>query len=323
MNHSQFHELAEAVIKTELSAIEALLTRIDGSFSKACEMLLKCKGRIVVTGMGKSGHVARKIAATFSSTGSPAFFLHPGEANHGDLGMITKQDVVVAISYSGTNEEILMFVPLLKRLNVPLISLTGHLNSPLAQQSDVVLDVSVEKEACPLNLAPTASTTTALVTGDALAIALLEAKGFTKEDFARSHPAGNLGRKLLLRVQDIMVTGDAIPKVNEKVNLIDALLEMSEKTLGMTAIVNDNNQVLGLFTDGDLRRTLEKKYDVQTTPITEVMTKNCTTVKPDLLAAEALQLMETRKFNGLLIVDDNNKLVGALNIHTLLRNGII
>lgn len=318
-----FCRLGRAVIETEAQSVQALLERIDANFARACHILLDCKGRIVVTGMGKSGHIANKIAATLASTGSPAFFVHPGEANHGDLGMITPEDVVIAISYSGNTQEIISLLPVLKRLGVPLISLTGNPKSPLATISDITIDVSVEKEACPLGLAPTSSTTATLVMGDALAIALLEARGFTAEDFALSHPGGMLGRRLLLKVDEIMHKGKGIPKVLMGATVIEALLEATQKGLGMTAVVDKHDKVQGIFTDGDLRRALQKNVDLHKAPIEDIMTSPCKTIHQGLLAAEALEIMETRKINGLLIVDENDKLVGALGMHDLLRAHVL
>jgi arabinose-5-phosphate isomerase len=314
---------AREVIAIEARAITGLATRIDGGFLRACQLMLACKGRVVVSGMGKSGHIARKIAATLASTGTPAFFVHPGEASHGDLGMIIGEDLVLALSNSGETSELVTILPLIKRLGVKLIALTGKPDSTLAKIADVHLDVSVAREACPLNLAPTASTTAALAMGDALAVALLEARGFTEEDFARSHPGGSLGRRLLLRVQDLMHTGDALPAVPEGTTLSKALVEMTRKGLGMTAILDRSGRVAGIFTDGDLRRTLDKQVDVHRAKVDEVMTRNCTTVLPETLAGEALHLMESRKFNGLLVVDADRKLLGALNMHDLLRAGIV
>jgi arabinose-5-phosphate isomerase len=312
------------VLDLEAKAIAALRERLDGRFAKACRLMLACEGRVVVTGMGKSGHVGGKIAATLASTGTPAFFVHPGEASHGDLGMITAKDVVIALSNSGETDEILTILPIIKRLKVPLIAMTGKATSRLAQAADVVLDVSVEKEACPLGLAPTSSTTVTLAMGDALAVALLEASGFTAEDFALSHPAGALGRRLLLRIDDLMHTGDAIPKVDQKATLSAALAEMSRKGLGMTAVVDDADRLLGIFTDGDLRRLLDHgEVNIQKLGITEVMKRGCTTVRPGILAAEALQLMDSRRFNALPVVDADGKLVGALNMHDLLRAGVV
>lgn len=318
----KLQQLGLAVIETEAKAILALRARIDAHFVKACQLILACEGRVVVLGMGKSGHVGGKIAATLASTGSPAFFVHPGEASHGDLGMITSKDVVLALSNSGETDEILTILPLIKRLAAPLIALTGNPLSTLAKAADVHVDVSVEQEACPLGLAPTSSTTAALVMGDALAIALLEARGFTAEDFARSHPGGRLGRRLLLLIKDVMHTGDTVPKVPETATLSQALMEMTKKKLGMTAIVDGTGRLVGVFTDGDLRRLLDGRVDVHTTTIASVMTRQFVTVTPDILAAEALQVMETRAINGLLVATDG-LLVGALNMHDLLRAGVV
>jgi arabinose-5-phosphate isomerase len=323
MNDQNLRTLGQAVIQTEADAITTLLERIDDRFIEACHHLLACKGRIVVIGMGKSGHIGGKIAATLASTGSPAFFVHPGEASHGDLGMITSGDAVVALSNSGETDELLTILPLIKRLDTPLISLTGNPSSTLATEATVNLDVSVEKEACPLGLAPTSSTTAALVMGDALAIALLEARGFTAEDFAMSHPGGSLGRRLLIHVDDIMHRDERIPKVRNDAVISEALLEMSKKGLGMTAIVDDGNRLLGIFTDGDLRRTLDSQININTTPIADIMTVGGKTVKQGILAAEALQMMETHKINGLFVTDEGGRLVGALNMHDLLRARVV
>jgi arabinose-5-phosphate isomerase len=320
---SQMTDLGRAVVETEAAAITALLDRLDERFEQACRYLLECRGRIVVTGMGKSGHIGNKIAATLASTGSPAFFVHPGEASHGDLGMITPQDVVLALSNSGETSELLTILPLLKRLGTPLIAMTGKAQSTLARESEVHLDVSVEKEACPLGLAPTSSTTATLVMGDALAVALLQARGFTAEDFALSHPGGSLGRRLLLHVSDIMHSDKALPIVTEAATLHDALEMMSEKGLGMTAVINAEGRLSGVYTDGDLRRTLNKPVDIHQLLVSEVMTRNCKTVPPDMLAAEALQMMDEKKINGLLVVDNQQRLVGAFNMHDLLRAGVI
>jgi len=320
---SQMTALGRAVIETEAAAISALLERVDDRFAQACQYLLGCKGRIVVIGMGKSGHIGNKIAATLASTGSPAFFVHPGEASHGDLGMITPQDVVLALSNSGETSELLIILPLLKRLGVPLIAMTGKPHSTLARESEVHLDVSVEKEACPLGLAPTSSTTAALVMGDALAVALLQARGFTAKDFALSHPGGSLGRRLLLHVSDIMHTGDALPVVSDNASLHDALAMMSAKGLGMTAVVDPQGRLSGVYTDGDLRRTLNSPVDIHTLCVKDVMTRQCKTVSPDMLAAEALQLMDEKKINGLLVVKDEKTLLGAFNMHDLLRAGVM
>ncbi|MDC9724554.1 MAG: KpsF/GutQ family sugar-phosphate isomerase [Gammaproteobacteria bacterium] len=319
----QLKSLGLAVINTELEAISALRDRIDDNFVAACQHLLKCEGRIVVIGMGKSGHIGGKIAATLASTGSPAFFVHPGEASHGDLGMITDKDVVLALSNSGETSEVLTILPLIKRLGIPLIAMTGKPFSTIAQSAHAHIDVSADKEACPLGLAPTSSTTTALVMGDALAISLLEARGFTAEDFALSHPGGNLGRRLLLHVSDIMHTGQAIPKINDKALISDALVEMTDKGLGMTAVINGNGNIAGIFTDGDLRRVLAQTIDVHTTVIADFMTTNCITGQPTMLAAEILELMQRHKINALLITDDEQQLVGAINMHDLLRAGVV
>ena len=323
MTKELFITLGRAVIKTESEAISDLEERINLDFAEACKLCFNCKGRIVVTGMGKSGHIGGKIAATLASTGSPAFFVHPGEASHGDLGMITPTDVVLAISNSGETNEIMTIVPLLKRLKVPLVSMTGNPQSTLAKEANVNLDISVKQEACPLGLAPTSSTTATLVMGDALAIALLEARGFTEEDFARSHPGGQLGRRLLLYVRDVMHSGDKLPIVKQTASLRDALLEMSGKTLGMTAIVDDDNTLKGIYTDGDLRRTLEQGVDVYKASIKDVMTTDPVTTSPDKLAAEAVQLMQSKKINGLFAIDDKGHVLGALNMHDLLREGIV
>jgi len=309
---TNYKKLGQEVVSTELAEISALLTRIDENFSQACELLLNCQGRIVVTGMGKSGHI-----------GGKAFFVHPGEASHGDLGMITKSDVVIALSNSGNTAEITTIIPILKRFDIPLISMTGDENSTLATEANINLDVGVSKEACPHDLAPTSSTTVALVMGDALAVTLLQARGFTAEDFALSHPGGSLGKRLLLHVSDIMHTGEDIPRVNENATVSEALLEMSKKGLGMTAITDDNNTVLGLYTDGDLRRSLDKNIDVHTAKISEVMTKNCRTTTADELAASIVKLMDDSGINGLLVTDENNKLTGAFNMHDILRAGIM
>lgn len=323
MTDATLKKLGLAVLDIEATAIEALKTRIDDNFVRACHYMLDCEGRVVVIGMGKSGHIGSKIAATLASTGTPAFFVHPGEASHGDLGMITAKDVVIALSNSGSTEEILTILPIIKRLDVPLISLTGNPDSPLAQAASVNLDVSVEKEACPLDLAPTASTTAALAMGDALAISLLEVRGFTADDFARSHPGGKLGRRLLLLIDDLIHTGDRVPHVPTGTLICDALLEMTQKGLGATAVVNDKKQVVGIFTDGDLRRALDNDIDLHKTPIDQVMTRDCTLISPGLLAAEALKIMEDGKFNALLVVDNDNQLIGALNMHDLLRAGVV
>lgn len=318
-----FIQSALRTIDIERDAIEALRERIDADFIKACDIIMACEGRVVVTGMGKSGHVGNKIAATLASTGTPSFFVHPGEASHGDLGMITGEDVVIAISNSGNTAELITILPLIKRMGAPLISMTGSNASTLAREASVNLDISVSREACPLGLAPTSSTTATLVMGDALAVALLEARGFSAEDFAFSHPGGTLGRRLLLKVEDVMHTGDRIPAVREDTLMREALLEMSRKGLGMTAIVDSEKRLIGIFTDGDLRRTLDRNIDVRTTPIAEVMTRNCKSIKRDILAAEALNIMEESKINALIVTDGDKRLVGALNMHDLLRAGVI
>lgn len=323
LDTEQLKQLGKAVIAIEADAVRALARRIDDDFVSACRYMLACKGRIVVVGMGKSGHIGSKVAATFASTGSPAFFVHPGEASHGDLGMITAIDVVVAISNSGETDEILTILPLIKRLGVPLITMTGNPASRMARAATVNIDISVEKEACPLGLAPTSSTTATLAMGDALAVSLLEARGFTAEDFARSHPGGRLGRRLLLLIDEIMHTGDQIPSVVATVSLSEALVEMTQKGLGMTAIVDDANRLVGIFTDGDLRRVLDRREDIHELGISEVMTQGGKVARQGMLAAEALQIMETYKINALLIVDADDRLVGALNMHDLLRAGVV
>jgi arabinose-5-phosphate isomerase len=307
------------VLRTEAKAVAALEHRLGADFAAACRLLLACTGRIVVTGMGKSGHVGNKIAATLASTGSPSFFLHPAEAIHGDIGMITAGDVVLAISNSGETDELLTILPVIKRLDVPMVALTGNHDSTLSRYATVTLDISVPEEACPLNLAPTASTTAALAMGDALAIAVLEARGFTEEDFARSHPGGALGRRLLLHVEDVMRKGDDLPMVGPATPLSAGLLEMSRKGLGMTTVVDESGRVLGIFTDGDLRRSLDRQLDVHTTKMSEIMTANCKVAQARMLAAEAVHLMETHRITSLPVVDDEHRLVGALNVHDLLR----
>jgi len=319
-----FAESGRRVIRIEMDALQAVHDRLDGAFSQACERILACEGRVVCTGMGKSGHIARKIAATLASTGTPAFYVHPGEAGHGDLGMITAADVVLALSYSGESDEILMLLPGLRRQGNVLIAMTGRETSTLARQSDVHLDVSVPAEACPLSLAPTSSTTASLAVGDALAVALLNARGFTADDFARSHPAGALGRRLLLHIRDVMHAGDEVPRVNADATLTEALLEISRKRLGLTSVVDGDGRLVGLFTDGDLRRTLaDESVDVRTTRISQVMTRSPVTIGSEALAVEAARLMETRKINGLLVLDSDGRVVGALNIHDLLRARVV
>lgn len=322
---ADFAASGRRVFAIEAQALAAVAARLDGEFSAACQLMLGARGRVVCTGMGKSGHVARKIAATLASTGTPAFYVHPGEAGHGDLGMITDTDVVLALSYSGESDEVAMLLPGLKRQGNKLISMTGRAGSTLAVAADVHLDVSVPAEACPLHLAPTSSTTASLAMGDALAVALLEARGFTADDFARSHPAGALGRRLLLHIADIMHGGDEIPRVGADATVSEALVEMSRKRLGMTAIVDPaGGKLLGLYTDGDLRRSLDdSKVDLRTTRIAEVMTTSPRTIGSDALAVEAAQLMEAHKISGLLVVDPENRVVGALNIHDLLRARVV
>ncbi|AYF88335.1 KpsF/GutQ family sugar-phosphate isomerase [Pseudomonas sp. DY-1] len=314
---------AQRTIQLEREAIDALMPRIDADFVRACELILDCKGRVVVVGMGKSGHVGNKIAATLASTGTPSFFVHPAEASHGDMGMITREDVVLALSNSGSTAEIVTLLPLIKRLGITLISLTGNPDSPLAKAAAANLDARVGQEACPLNLAPTSSTTAALVLGDALAIALLEARGFTAEDFAFSHPGGALGRRLLLKVENIMHSGESLPSVARGTPLREALLEMTRKGLGMTAVVESDGHLAGIFTDGDLRRTLDKGVDVRQASIDDVMTVHGKTVRPDMLAAEALKIMDDHKINVLVVVDEDDRPIGALHIHDMTRAGVI
>ncbi|MFT6164578.1 MAG: arabinose-5-phosphate isomerase [Zhongshania aliphaticivorans] len=306
----------------ERDAVAVLADRIDESFSQACDILMGCKGRVVVTGMGKSGHIGNKIAATLASTGTPAFFVHPGEASHGDLGMITAGDVVIALSNSGTTGELITILPLLKLLAVPVIALTGNPNSELATTADVHLNVGVAEEACPLNLAPTSSTTVTLVMGDALAIALLEARGFTANDFALSHPGGALGRRLILKIDSIMHTGDSIPKIRLGSALSGALLEMSSKTLGMTTVVDHAGVLAGIFTDGDLRRAIDRGIDIHKCPIDDIMTRNCRTIKPGTMAAEALRIMEDNKITVLVAVNEDGQPVGVIHTHDLLKAGV-
>ena len=322
LDPQQLMRAARAVIDTEEQAVGALRQRIDSHFVGACRLILGCAGRVVVLGMGKSGHIGHKIAATLASTGTPAFFVHPAEAGHGDLGMITRGDVVIALSNSGETAEIITLLPVIKRLDIPLIALTGNPASTLGKAAAVCLDVSVSREACPLNLAPTASTTASLVLGDALAIALLEARGFNADDFARSHPGGSLGRRLS-SVRDVMHTGDDIPRVNGNTILSRTLLEMSAKGLGMTAVLDEQGRVSGIFTDGDLRRTLDAGHDVHTTATAEVMTKNPRTIAETCLAAEALRMMEQHRINALLVLDEDQRLAGVLNMHDLLRAHVL
>lgn len=323
LTSDQLLALAAEVLDIESRAVDALRSRLDASFAAACELCMDTPGRIVVTGMGKSGHIGNKIAATLASTGTPSFFMHPGEASHGDLGMITGQDVLLAVSYSGETDEVLTILPLVKRMGAKMLSMTGKPKSTLAKAADVHLDVSVSEEACPLNLAPTASTTATLAMGDALAVALLKIRGFTAEDFAMSHPSGSLGKRLLLRVADVMRSGDDVPKVTADVLLSDGLMEMTQKGLGMTAVVDADEKVLGIFTDGDLRRALDAGVDVRKTAMQEIMHTKCKTTTSDILAAEAVHVMEENKITGLLVTDEVGRLVGALNIHDLFRAGIM
>lgn len=317
-----FCKLGLAVIETEAQAVFALAQRIDIRFEKACRLLLACTGRIVVTGMGKSGHIANKIAATFSSTGSPAFFMHPGEASHGDLGMITRQDTVLAISNSGSTAELITLLPILKRLEVPLITLTGNAESLLAKSATINLDISIAHEACPLGLAPTTSTTVSLVMGDALAIALLQARGFSAEDFALSHPGGHLGKKLLLRVDELCHREDHLPSVNLKATIREALIEVTAKKLGMTCVVNNEGCLVGVYTDGDVRRTLTQQCDITTTPLEQVMTRGCHTIHSGLLAAEALTMMQNHSITSLVMVNEKQQPIGVVHLHDLLRSGV-
>ena len=323
MQFPDFLASARRTLDIERDAIAALNARLGADFGKACALLLACKGRVVVTGMGKSGHIGGKIAATLASTGTPAFFVHPGEASHGDLGMIMRNDVVIAISNSGETAEVLTILPLIKRMGVPLISMTGKPGSTLAKTGDAHLDVSVEQEACPLNLAPTASTTATLAMGDALAVALLEARGFTPEDFAFSHPGGALGRRLLLTVESLMQKGERLPQVTADVPLTTALMEMTRKGLGMTAIINADGVVEGVFTDGDLRRVLDSAADVRTVTVGAVMTPGGKRIKGEALAAEAVQKMEAGKITALMVCDDAGKLVGVIHLQDLLRAGVV
>ncbi len=303
--------------------MQALSSRLDESFLHALELILNCEGRVIVSGMGKSGHIARKIAATMSSTGTPAYFVHPAEASHGDLGMVASSDVFIALSNSGESQELMTIVPIIKRQGAKLISMTGNPSSSLAKVADVHLNAGVDREACPMNLAPTASTTASLALGDALAVALLDAKGFNEENFARSHPGGSLGRRLLTRVRDVMRTGSRMPMVREDAMLSDALIEMSRKGVGMTAIVGGEDVVKGIYTDGDLRRTLEKNLDFRSTPVQSVMSKSPRCIGPDSLAAEAVQLMEQHSINQMLVVDEMHRLIGVLNMHDLLHAKVI
>jgi arabinose-5-phosphate isomerase len=315
--------MAREVLEIEAKAISDLIKRLDHDFSRAVDLILNCHGRVVVSGIGKSGHIARKIASTFASTGTPAYFVHPAEASHGDLGMVAREDVLIALSNSGESQELLAIVPLLKRQGAKLIGMTGNPASTLAREADIHLYAGAEKEACPLNLAPTASTTAALALGDALAVALMSAKGFTRDEFAASHPGGTLGRRLLTHVRDVMRTGKDAPRIKHTVTAMDGILEMTRGRMGMTAVLDDSGRVTGIFTDGDLRRSLEKGLDMLAAPITEVMTRGPRTIGPDRLAAEAVEIMERFKVNQLLVVDAERKLLGALNMHDLFRAKVI
>lgn len=317
-----FCNSARTVINTEIAAIENLLARIDDNFGRACQILFDCKGKVVVFGMGKSGHIARKIAATLASTGTPAFFIHPAEASHGDMGMVTTQDVIIAISNSGETNEVINLLPAIKHLEIPLITLTGNPMSTLARNASINIDISVPKEACPLGLAPTSSTTATLVMGDAIALALLEVRDFTAENFAFFHPGGNLGKRLFLKIQDLMRTGKQVPSVRETSSIREALVEMTQKSLGMTSVVDHQNKLVGIYTDGDLRRTLNKNLNINDTPIKEVMTESCKTILPNLLAIEALQIMETHKITSLIVVNDQSDLMGIAHLHDLLSAGL-
>ncbi len=322
MSDSPFSSAGKRTITIERDAVAALETRIDHHFDQACQLILDCKGRTIVTGMGKSGHIGNKIAATLASTGTPSFFVHPGEASHGDLGMITRDDVVIAISNSGSSAEVVTLLPMLKRMGVPLISMAGDPNSPLAQAATVNLDISIDMEACPLDLAPTSSTTVTLVMGDAIAVALLEARGFTANDFAFSHPGGALGRRLLLRIEDVMHDGNEVPRVLADTSLTSALVEMTEKGLGMTTVVNAQDELIGVFTDGDLRRSVDQGIDINQVSIGEVMNESPKTVHKAMLAAEALGLMEAKKITALVIEDDHHA-IGIIHMHDLLRAGVV
>ncbi len=316
-------EMGREALRIEARAVAALVDRLGDDFDRACRMILACAGRVVVSGMGKSGHVGGKIAATLASTGTPAFFLHAAEASHGDMGMVAKGDVVLAISYSGETAELLTILPLFKRMDAQLIAMTGNPQSTLAREADVHLDISVPAEACPLNLAPTASTTATLAMGDALAVALLKHRGFTEADFARSHPGGALGRRLLLHVSDVMRRGADLPRVRPDTPLTEGLLEMSRKRLGLTAVVDGDDKVLGVFTDGDLRRALDRQIDIHGSRMSDVMTRNPRSIGADELAAEAVLMMEKHAVNGLLVLDESGRLAGALNVHDLLRAGVM
>ncbi|MDH3747824.1 MAG: KpsF/GutQ family sugar-phosphate isomerase [Gammaproteobacteria bacterium] len=323
LSNEELLALARETLEIESRAVDQIRSRLSDDFAAACRLCMATPGRVVVTGMGKSGHISSKIAATLASTGTPAFFMHPAEASHGDLGMITGQDLLLAVSYSGETEEIITILPLVKRMGARLISMTGNASSTLAKAADAHIDVKVTEEACPLNLAPTASTTATLAMGDALAVALLKSRGFTAEDFARSHPSGSLGKRLLLQVSDVMRSDDQVPAVLPNVRLRDGLMEMTEKGLGMTAVVDSEQKILGIFTDGDLRRALDDGADVHVTKMSDVMHSNCKTTSANILAAQAVRTLEENKITSLLVADDDNRLIGALNIHDLFRAGIM
>ena len=323
MTTTDYLASAQRTLQLEIEALQEVLSQLDTDFIAACELILHCKGRTIVTGMGKSGHIGNKIAATLASTGTPSFFMHPGEASHGDLGMVTRSDLVLALSNSGETHEVTSLLPLFKRLGIPIIGLTGAPNSTLAQEANVHLNASISREACPLNLAPTSSTTAALALGDALAIALLQARGFGPDDFALSHPGGSLGRKLLLRVSDIMHTGKALPTVLSSASLREALFEMTEKGLGFTCIVDEQHKLLGIYTDGDLRRTLDQELDLRSLKVADVMTQGSKNIQADVLAAAAVLLMEENKINALPVINANQQVIGALNMHDLLKAGVI
>lgn len=318
-----FRQQALAVLRIEAEAVQQLEQFLNEDFDRACQLILQNPGKVIVSGIGKSGHIANKIAATLASTGTPAFFVHPGEASHGDLGMLSSGDVVIAISNSGETAELLTIVPVIKRMGITLIAMTGKADSTLARLADVHICVSVPQEACPLGLAPTASTTATLAMGDALAVAVLDARGFSADDFALSHPGGSLGRKLLLRLTDIMHKEPLVPIVHRRASIKDALLEISRKGLGMTTVINDDGKLAGIFTDGDLRRILDQRLDIHTTAIEQVMTVNCITAKAEMLAAEALNIMQQKKINGLIIVNSEQEPIGAMNMHDLLRAGVL
>lgn len=322
-NPTDFQSSALATLRIEQQSLDVLATQINDSFNQACEILLQCKGRVVITGMGKSGHIGRKMAATFASTGTPSFFMHPGEAGHGDLGMLVRGDVLIAISNSGKSDEIMMLMPLIKHLGVPLITISRTDKGPMPQNADIALTLGESDEACPLGLAPTSSTTATLVLGDALAVALLEARGFTADDFARSHPAGALGKRLLLHVKHLMHTGDELPKVSPNTPMNQVLYEISNKRLGLTTIVDEQEHLLGIFTDGDLRRLIDKQqgFDVNL-PVSEVMTKKPSTISQEARAVEALQQLNLKKISQFVVVDDQNKVIGVISMHDLIQAGV-